>query len=150
MKTSLRLLLTLVVGCSSADSEAPADPADTAANPGADTAVVEDTAAPEDVPTSPDMIEEVVPWCEGGVAALYDPVGQTLHAFPDDRWTVAADTPTGLKVEFGDAPWLTRQPENFQAVYRDLEGIDGFGIGAPVSAWVAYSRKTSGTSSQCS
>ncbi len=75
-----------------------------------------------------------IEFCSGSVRFLWDPAsaGQ-LESLPDDYWTVDSDTATGVRIDFGGTPdWMAALPDIFAAVYRDLEGLDGWGINAGV------------------
>lgn len=73
-------------------------------------------------------------WCESEVAFQYDPFAadHAQAAFPDDAYTVEGDTPTGRLVDINDgsAPWLKDIPGNYNEVYGELNGLDGFGTSA--------------------
>ena len=72
-------------------------------------------------------------FCDGGIAALYDPLsGTRMDSLPDDFYTEAADTNTGVRVAFGDLEWLNSLPESYEMIYRDVEGLDGWGLNAGI------------------
>ena len=73
------------------------------------------------------------PFCEGGVRALYNPLsGARLDSMPDDFYTVEAETETGRVVSFGDPDWLQALPVPYAEIYRDVEGLDGWGLNAGI------------------
>jgi len=72
---------------------------------------------------------EPVGFCDGPVSFLWDPEG-ALDVFPDDHWTVPADTPTGRRVatDTADHPFLAEEAQGFAAIYDDLATLDGWGL----------------------
>lgn len=81
-------------------------------------------AGPESSPSP-----EPLAFCEGPVRFLWEPEA-ALHVFPDDHWTVPADTPTGRRVATDTAthPFLAEQAEGFASIYDDLATLDGWGL----------------------
>lgn len=75
-------------------------------------------------------------FCEGDVRYRYDPVGGAeLTTFPDDFYTVIdGSTPTALRVRLDEhnAPWLPDLPGGYDAVFADLNTLDGWGTSAGI------------------
>lgn len=73
---------------------------------------------------------EPVAFCDGPVRFRFAP-GEELAVFPDDHWTVPADTPTGRRVAI-DAAALPDSDDlgSFVAIYDDLSTLDGWGLTA--------------------
>ena len=74
--------------------------------------------------------------CEGSTEWRYDPLGgQGIEAIPDDVHSVDDPTSgTGRRVAFDalhDA-WLAEQESAVSEIYRSLEGLEGWGITAPI------------------
>ncbi|MCX4247506.1 hypothetical protein [Paraliomyxa miuraensis] len=78
--------------------------------------------------------EPEVEACEGLTHMLYDPVAGKVDAYPDDFYTVAADTPTGLRVDLrlGENVTLTGTVETFFRVFEGASTLDGFGTTAGI------------------
>ena len=74
--------------------------------------------------------------CEGSTQWLYEPLGSDgLTAFPDDVHTVTdPSSATGRRVAFDPThdAWLESLEPAVTAVYTTLEGLDGWGITAPI------------------
>lgn len=69
--------------------------------------------------------------CVDAPVALHDPTTGYLHSYPDDFFTVEADTPTGRRVHIPeDAPVRSLAPLTFRRVFDDLSTLDGFGVSA--------------------
>jgi len=145
--------LALLAACG--DDAAPAIAPDASGDTTPDSAAdVGDDAAPEtpdtddetsadatDPDTSPELdaspdteVPVLSGFCEGATTFAWDPDdGDSLAAFPDDALTV--DDPaalTGLRVTIGNPAWLDDEPQFFKTVWRQLEGLDGFGTSAGV------------------
>lgn len=73
-------------------------------------------------------------FCDGPTSLIYDPLAGQLDAYPDDFYTVAADTPTGRRVDLrvGDNVLLTGNAETFARVFDGASTLDGFGTTAGV------------------
>ncbi len=106
----ISLGLTIICGCTTSS----------------DNATTGDTRHPVDTPAESNF-------CTGGVAALYEPLaGDRLDSLPDDFYTNESATPTGIRVSFHDAGWLSALPESYSGIYRDVEGLDGWGLNAGI------------------
>jgi len=85
------------------------------------------------------LILPVLVACGGsdpGPELLWNPGGGEMTAFPDDSLTVDdATARTGLRVAIDpDAiPELSRLPATFQQIFRDLGGLDGFGVSGGIA-----------------
>ncbi|MFN3199262.1 MAG: hypothetical protein ACE366_12745 [Bradymonadia bacterium] len=106
-----------------------------ACDDGATTDLESQTPENEQQGEAPDA--EVAPpptWCEGSVKFEYDPfaANHAQAAFPDDAYTIEGETTTGrvVSIEDDNAPWLADIPGNYNEVYRELNGLDGFGTSA--------------------
>lgn len=107
-----------------------------------DSTAAADSGAPDGNDPGPETTPEVpLAFCQGETRFAWDPDDDTfLAAFPSDVLT--RDDPsarTGLRVSLAGpdaeaaAPrWLAEEPAFFQSVWRQLEGLDGFGISAGV------------------
>ncbi|MGB0588453.1 MAG: hypothetical protein ACPGU1_02125 [Myxococcota bacterium] len=85
---------------------------------------------------TPDTITPPPARCDGATEWQYDPLGlDGITALPDDVHTVA-DTAsgTGRRVLLDPAHdvWLGEQEEAVSAIYESLEGLEGWGITAPI------------------
>lgn len=69
-----------------------------------------------------------VAWCEGATAQRYDPLADPhLALWPDGLWTRDdAASPTGLRLDVADAPWLPQTPTQLLDVAPSLEVLSGF------------------------
>ncbi len=74
---------------------------------------------------------EPLPFCDGPTHFVWD-VDGALDVFPDDHRTVAADTPTGRRVDLDPVthPFLAESAEGFANIYTDLSTLDGWGLSA--------------------
>jgi fermentation-respiration switch protein FrsA (DUF1100 family) len=86
-------------------------------------------------PTAPTPPSDVLlpAFCEGGRASfVYDPdPSAPLGTFPDDRYTVEADTATGLRVDLpSDHPAVGSMPSGYANVFDELSTLDGWGVTA--------------------
>jgi pimeloyl-ACP methyl ester carboxylesterase len=76
------------------------------------------------------------PRCEGQTQWHYDPLGgEGIEAIPDDVHSVAdEDSGTGRRVAFDPVhdAWLATQEEPVAAIYESLEGLEGWGVTAPI------------------
>lgn len=72
-----------------------------------------------------------VEYCEGPVRFRWSP-GADLDVYPDDHWTVPAETATGRRVEVRaeDLPELSDALAGFVTIYEDLSTLDGWGLSA--------------------
>ncbi|MFT5435221.1 MAG: dienelactone hydrolase, partial [Myxococcota bacterium] len=98
---------------------------------------VEDTATNVDGTDGTDATDAAPApvFCDGTTKAIYDPVGGAmLGQFPDDYYTEAADTETGMRVTLSreNAPWIDNVPGNFSNNILELNDLDGWGTTAGV------------------
>lgn len=72
---------------------------------------------------------EPASWCAGPTALQYDPLALRLDAFPDDVFTVDADTATGVRVDLrpGENVTLDGASMPFGPLFEDASTLDGFG-----------------------
>ncbi len=76
---------------------------------------------------------EPLAFCEGESRYAYDPDPDgEFQTFPDDFWTVEADTSTGLRVEMDPSTMgaFADFPENYLEWFDFLSTLDGFGLNA--------------------
>ncbi len=68
-------------------------------------------------------------FCVGPTVLQYDPAARRIDAFPDDVFTVEADTATGLRVDLrpGENVVLDAASTPFAALFDDASTVDGFG-----------------------
>lgn len=111
----------------------------TACDDGGTTGTLGDTAASDTTGTdATDVSADTTPspplaFCEGATTFDYDPLGsEVLTAFPDDAWTAAADSPTGLRVVTGGMAWLDAMPDFLRGPAEDLAALDGWGTSAGI------------------
>ena len=76
------------------------------------------------------------PRCDGATQWRYDPLGTDgVMALPDDVHTVTDDmSGTGRRVVLDPVhdTWLSEQEDAVAAIYESLEGLEGWGITAPI------------------
>ncbi len=135
-------LLTTLAPCAALALAACGD--DTPAGDGDDTGSTGTTAPPgtesgQDPTTGVDSSDDgtgpgPAAFCAGPTSMLYDPIGGQLDAYPDDFYTVAADTPTGRQVDLrvGGNVLLSGNAETFARVFDGASTLDGFGTTAGV------------------
>jgi dienelactone hydrolase len=89
-----------------------------------------------DAPTDESPAEGQASFCESSTQWLYEPLGEGgVAAFPDDVHTVADPaSATGRRVAFDPVhdAWLASLEPAVTAVYETLEGLDGWGVTAPI------------------
>lgn len=89
-------------------------------------------------PTGPvDPPADSPDWCDDGRAefALSSSRGQPIGVWPDDHWTLPADTRTGLRVHLEaeqSAELLAEFPAQWGPLFDDLSTLDGWGLTAGV------------------
>ena len=109
---------------------------DTAAAPSPAQTEVGDALEERALDEEREPIVEAPPRCEGATQWLYDPLGQRgIEAIPDDVHSVSDETSgTGRRVALDPVhdAWLATQEQAVAEVYRSLEGLEGWGITAPV------------------
>ncbi|MEM6991030.1 MAG: hypothetical protein AAF721_11045 [Myxococcota bacterium] len=68
-------------------------------------------------------------FCEGMTEVLYDPLAGGLDAYPDDFYSVDADTPTGMRVDMrlGENVILSETAAGFDTVFTQASTLDGWG-----------------------
>lgn len=72
-------------------------------------------------------------FCTGATSLVYDPLAQSIMAWPDDYWTVDdATSATGLRVKTkaGDNLVVPASAQAFHQIFDDLSTLDGFGTTA--------------------
>ena len=79
--------------------------------------------------TPDDTTPAPIRWCDGGVTQRWDPLRDPeLSLFPDPVWTRADDaSPTGLRVDVHDAPWLAEMAPQIADLATPLAEASGFG-----------------------
>lgn len=83
--------------------------------------------------TADTAVGEPLAFCEGATTFAYDPLGNdVLVGFPDDAWTVAGESATGLRVSLEHMAWLDSLPDLLRAPADDLAALDGWGTSAGV------------------
>ena len=99
----------------------------------------EETQEREADPTQVDEADgerEAPPRCKGATQWRYDPLGTDgIEAIPDDVHTITDDeSGTGRKVAFAPVhdAWLDVQESAVSEIYRSLNGLEGWGITAPI------------------
>jgi pimeloyl-ACP methyl ester carboxylesterase len=79
---------------------------------------------------------EPPPVCEGATRWIYEPLGdQGLPTIPDDVHTLTDEASgTGRRVVLDPVhdAWLADQEDAVSAIYRSLEGLEGWGVTAPI------------------
>ena len=132
-----RVMLAWAVFACGCDDGASSGAGTDAAAQTPDAAEADAAAAPTpdtDGPEAQIADASVAPAC--AVSFVWDPRTATLlETFPDDYYTHAdPDTATGLRPYLGPdlAGWLDSIPGQFGAMYRQLEGLDGWGTTAGI------------------
>ena len=71
-------------------------------------------------------------FCEGATQLFYDPMVGALQAYPDDFYTVPADTATGVRLDLrlGENVNIPGLAAAFLSVYEQASTLDGFGTTA--------------------
>ena len=144
---ALVVAFTALAGCGSDDPDDGAT--DTGADATSDTAVDTDSTADTSTDAGADTVEDIATappcgddLCEDGedeatcpddcgeaTVLFYEPASGDLGIFPDDYFTVEADTLTGLQVTLDAeaAPAIHEQSGGFATIFDDLSELDGWG-----------------------
>ncbi|MEM6296042.1 MAG: hypothetical protein AAGA54_32515 [Myxococcota bacterium] len=130
----LGLGLALAIGCG---DDAPSTPDTDGGTTGGDTVTTTGGAqttggAETDVADGSSSSGAPLAFCEGSTALIYDPAAKGLDAFPDDVFTIEADTATGraLSLQVGDNVELSGTIGLFARVFEQANTLDGFGTTA--------------------
>jgi hypothetical protein len=130
------LASALAFGCESSDdaTTAVADVGADGASDSSDGSDATDGASGDDADASDGAPEVPLSFCQGPTRFRYDPEDDSfLGAFPDDFWTLDADTASGVEIAIDEkAKWIGDVPGTFGKNVLELNGLDGFGTIATV------------------
>lgn len=90
---------------------------------------VGDTQGDADSVSLDESGEPPLTFCEGSTAVLYDPLAGGLDIFPDDFFTVQADTASGVRVDMRleENVILSDTAAAFDTVFAQASTLDGWG-----------------------
>jgi hypothetical protein len=72
---------------------------------------------------------EPIPFCEGPNQVRFGL--DSFELWPDDRWTIEADTPTGRRLDIDpESDAVAGFPLEWRSLFSDLSTLDGWGINA--------------------
>jgi hypothetical protein len=78
---------------------------------------------------------EPIAFCESEFHFTYNPdPNSSFTVFPDDHWTKAAATATGLQINMSTSTTaiLSEYPDNFVGIFDELSTLDGFGLSSGI------------------
>ncbi len=124
----------MAAGCGTDDAESDSS-TDAAIDAAADAGGSADMQTQDAAPALPDIgAPRAITFCKGATKSLYQPLdGADLGGFPDDFYTVFdGSRPTRLRPDLtaDRIKSLGAFPDGFQAVFKDLSVLDGWGTTA--------------------